>query len=491
MNVITYGFFIYVCLTTIDGISAVSVNSSDTKINPKPKCDLLNIINSKYAGTCEQSNHSIYLCSAIYYTANRICQSITTSNMDVLPKNEKEFDSEISKSLEHDSYVEQFCNQLSEVIRSSQYKSAISSGEAYRNVGELNDRLPTICPTLCLFMKGMKDLKMEVKPLCSVLSWVNQLLVNLAVPENPGNTQVTSEMITSDKAQANEPQPKNMVDSSHSENFNNHPNASLSNNKMSNAGGATIGATVQLAPKTHEVSMANNSKTQHGSNIASTLNNVEEIPVPVTKPQKLEVLDTILPKSKGSGANAPNDNKGLNIININKVIDKPTSDAKSQTSSSPLSVDKTMEASKPGNVDTDQNYDDDGALDGSKDQNYDGDEDPNELLKDTSVQSNLPEPPEIKDLNEKHLRYSPGGMNLEEDESHFFVYFMVLSLVCLMGWVGYHNKKKIMAIVLEGRKSRGERGRRRPNTAGYRKLDCTLEEAVTSQCNSNVTHVIY
>lgn len=50
---------------------------------------------------------------------------------------------------------------------------------------------------------------------------------------------------------------------------------------------------------------------------------------------------------------------------------------------------------------------------------------------------------------------------------------------------------QILAIVLEGRRSRNNRGRRRPSTANYRKLDCTLEEAVTSQCNANVTHVIY
>ncbi|XP_011707032.1 PREDICTED: trans-Golgi network integral membrane protein 1-like [Wasmannia auropunctata] len=48
-------------------------------------------------------------------------------------------------------------------------------------------------------------------------------------------------------------------------------------------------------------------------------------------------------------------------------------------------------------------------------------------------------------------------------------------------YIGYHNKQKIFAIVLEGRRSRSNRGRRRPSTASYRKLDCTLEEAVTSQ----------
>ncbi|CAL7940149.1 unnamed protein product [Xylocopa violacea] len=78
-----------------------------------------------------------------------------------------------------------------------------------------------------------------------------------------------------------------------------------------------------------------------------------------------------------------------------------------------------------------------------------------------------------------------------DEESHFFTYFTVISLISIAAYIGYHNKQKILAIVLEGRRSRSSRGRRRPSTANYRKLDCTLEEAVTSQCNANVTHVIY
>ncbi|XP_003397608.1 trans-Golgi network integral membrane protein 1 isoform X2 [Bombus terrestris] len=77
-----------------------------------------------------------------------------------------------------------------------------------------------------------------------------------------------------------------------------------------------------------------------------------------------------------------------------------------------------------------------------------------------------------------------------DDESHYFTYFSVLSLISIAAYIGYYNKQKILAIVLEGRRSRN-RGRRRSSAVNYTKLDCTLEEAVTSQCNANVTHVIY
>ncbi|XP_014225465.1 putative leucine-rich repeat-containing protein DDB_G0290503 [Trichogramma pretiosum] len=80
----------------------------------------------------------------------------------------------------------------------------------------------------------------------------------------------------------------------------------------------------------------------------------------------------------------------------------------------------------------------------------------------------------------------------QEEESHYFAYFTTISLICFILYIGYHNKQKLFAMILEGRRSRRGRGsRRRPSTANYRKLDSNLEEAVTSQCNSNATNIIY
>lgn len=116
--------------------------------------------------------------------------------------------------------------------------------------------------------------------------------------------------------------------------------------------------------------------------------------------------------------------------------------------------------------------------------------DPNEVLDQAVITAadpgqNMPEPSEQRDS------ISPYHSMRTDDESHFFTYFTIVSLISVAAYIGYHNKQKILAIVLEGRRSRSNRGRRRPSTANYRKLDCTLEEAVTSQCNANVTHVIY
>lgn len=78
-------------------------------------------------------------------------------------------------------------------------------------------------------------------------------------------------------------------------------------------------------------------------------------------------------------------------------------------------------------------------------------------------------------------------------DSNFFTYFMLLMLLCIIMYVGYHNKSKILALVLEGRRGSGSGrgGGRRKHTAAYRKLDSNLEEAITSGASSRASQIIY
>lgn len=83
------------------------------------------------------------------------------------------------------------------------------------------------------------------------------------------------------------------------------------------------------------------------------------------------------------------------------------------------------------------------------------------------------------------------SQNIDDSDSYFFSYFMMVCIMFICGYVAYHNKQKILALVVEGRKGRRPSRTRRPNSANYRKLDSNLEEAVTSSCNKNATQVIY
>lgn len=80
--------------------------------------------------------------------------------------------------------------------------------------------------------------------------------------------------------------------------------------------------------------------------------------------------------------------------------------------------------------------------------------------------------------------------NIKMDgDSSFFSYFMVTCLFVAAGYVGYHNRQKIFALVLEGRRGRRQSRSRRPNSANYRKLDSNLEEAISSSCKIGRAHV--
>uniref|UniRef100_A0A1Q3FBN9 Uncharacterized protein n=1 Tax=Culex tarsalis TaxID=7177 RepID=A0A1Q3FBN9_CULTA len=71
----------------------------------------------------------------------------------------------------------------------------------------------------------------------------------------------------------------------------------------------------------------------------------------------------------------------------------------------------------------------------------------------------------------------------EESDSNFFPYFLLVMFACIVSYVAYHNKSKLLALALEGRRSSTGRGgfsKGRKHTAAYRKLDSNLEEAIMS-----------
>ncbi|KAL1517165.1 hypothetical protein ABEB36_000964 [Hypothenemus hampei] len=77
-------------------------------------------------------------------------------------------------------------------------------------------------------------------------------------------------------------------------------------------------------------------------------------------------------------------------------------------------------------------------------------------------------------------------------DSNFFSYFTVIMCLVVISYIGYHNKQKILALLLEGKRGkRSGRQSRRPNSANYHKLDSNLEEAMSSSCAKNTSNVIY
>lgn len=90
-----------------------------------------------------------------------------------------------------------------------------------------------------------------------------------------------------------------------------------------------------------------------------------------------------------------------------------------------------------------------------------------------------PEPPVEDEVPHKKVEY----VDFQEDpDSNFFTYLCGLMFLCILLYILHQNRHKILALFIEGRRgNRGRRGSRGGSKAAYSKLDCNLEEAITSK----------
>lgn len=95
-------------------------------------------------------------------------------------------------------------------------------------------------------------------------------------------------------------------------------------------------------------------------------------------------------------------------------------------------------------------------------------------------------------VNESYL---PEAKFEDGPDSNFFAYLMFLMLITIILYVAYHNKTKVLALLIEGRRSRSgysrNGNRRKHHSAEYRKLDSNLEEAIQSSGQVLSTQIIY
>jgi len=68
-----------------------------------------------------------------------------------------------------------------------------------------------------------------------------------------------------------------------------------------------------------------------------------------------------------------------------------------------------------------------------------------------------------------HKNTFPNNEFGDTEDSHFLFYFGMMTVLSMMFYLALYNKKKIIALLIEGRRSTNHR--RRPNTASYSKVE--------------------
>ncbi|KYN28216.1 Trans-Golgi network integral membrane protein 2 [Trachymyrmex cornetzi] len=469
---------------------------NDLKICPTSKF----LYDSKYIKPCasieyptaswvyNSKNLNSSLCLGVYDTAYKICQY--SSQLQIPFNNTAAFDSHVEKYVLNKKKQEDVCTSL------QGFTLLYDKIESFWGplVESLN--IPHKCGNICF------DLQDNFQPLCAVLAWIKSIddkmksvkeaetKHDLVASDKPHVSQSKDEVIGDIKTtpveskktetkEFKEQDRKQILDSNNSVKKGNAnvPDVPLIDVK-SNGEKTKFATEKENTQNNNQKKINNTSETQARKSTSAIFKENKEYNIDTELDTNAEVPKPIKNIPPNSNSQAPLINKDIN--NINKNVKE-----NEQKSNKEQNVDELKPSTLSEN--TQDHYDA-----ANPEENMENDiDDVDDTIQhpDTGNQNeNAQEVIEQKNNNGRLPEYSTMRT---EDDSHFFTYFTVITLACLAGYIGYHNKQKIFAIVLEGRRSRSNRGRRRPSTASYRKLDCTLEEAVTSQCNANVTHVIY
>ena len=102
----------------------------------------------------------------------------------------------------------------------------------------------------------------------------------------------------------------------------------------------------------------------------------------------------------------------------------------------------------------------------------------------TKAQGESPRVPLLPNIpDHRHL-----GEGEDEDSSHFMTYFVSISIITIIAYVTYHNRKKILGLILEGRGA----ARARRSRVSYSRLRVEpMAEDVSSSRTDPVRDFIY
>lgn len=84
---------------------------------------------------------------------------------------------------------------------------------------------------------------------------------------------------------------------------------------------------------------------------------------------------------------------------------------------------------------------------------------------------------DTNDRNAKQKTLLPAEYNETPSSAHFMGYFLTAIVLCIAGYIVFHNKQKIIAFIIEGR---NQKRSRRPNSGEYKKLQTNVDDVMSS-----------
>jgi len=146
----------------------------------------------------------------------------------------------------------------------------------------------------------------------------------------------------------------------------------------------------------------------------------------------------------------------------------------------PINLDNVDDNQNPFDAEDNQSDSVDKESDTKVDNPYTDDYDGDSMARDNNKASDKVVAPEANEISRKKIEV----VDFQEDpDSNFFAYLCALMFLCVVFYILHQNRHKILACILEGRRGnrRGRDRSRGGSNAGYKLLDCNLEEAITSK----------
>lgn len=100
------------------------------------------------------------------------------------------------------------------------------------------------------------------------------------------------------------------------------------------------------------------------------------------------------------------------------------------------------------------------------------------------------EEPKVDTPLETDFQKQMNSETKDPPQSNFFSYFIVLAIITIIVYLVFHNKKKILGLIVEGRSGR-QSGRRRSGGREYMKLDSNMEDMMETGRETSMRQVIY